>query len=153
LRGGFCPILPGITSPCTQKVSYVVVVIQQLGTNFAALCFIIKSLVEMHHRVLYDGTRMLRTWLIVCCPCGWSDARSSYFHQPNLTTECVKFCPSPNMTTFEMQISFKVCGLILASSRKFFLAVFLRSCFLTVKTGPYTSSFFLKMCHFTWLLW
>jgi len=51
--------LPGITSPCTQKVSYVVVVIQQMGTNFAAVCLIIKSLVEMHQRVGCDGPRVL----------------------------------------------------------------------------------------------
>jgi len=57
------------------------------------------------------------------------------------------------MTTFEMRISFKVYGLILASSRKMFLAVCLRSCFLKVKGGPYTSPFFLKMCHYTGLVW
>lgn len=110
-----------------QKVSYVVVVFQQMGINFAAVCLIIKSLVEMYHQhAVCDGPRMLRTWLIVCCPRGWSDALSPNLHQPNLwlSDECLKFCPSPNLTSFEMWISFQVCGLVLASSQNFFFFFF-----------------------------
>jgi hypothetical protein len=150
--GGFCPILPGIVSPCTNKVSFVLVFIEQMGTNFAAVYLIFKSLVEMHQFVLYDGPRMLWTWFIVCCPRGWSDALSPYFHQPSLMIDnwSLKFCP--NLITFEMHISFQVCGRVLASSQKVFKQfISLRNCFLKAKTGPYTSSFFLKMCHFTGL--
>jgi hypothetical protein len=50
--------LPGIISPCSQKVSFVLGVIQQMGTNFLAACLIFKSLVRIHQRVLYDGPRM-----------------------------------------------------------------------------------------------
>jgi hypothetical protein len=98
----FCPIFPGITSPCTLKVSYVVVVIQQMRTDFAAVCLIIKSLVEMHQRVLYDGPRMLQTWLIVCRPHGWFNALSPYFHQPNLMIDnrMCKILPEPKYDYF-----------------------------------------------------
>lgn len=72
------------------------------STDGNKFCLIIKFLVEMHQRVLHDGPRMLRTWLIVCCPRGWSDALSSYFHQPNLMidTWMFKTLPKPKYDYF-----------------------------------------------------
>jgi len=67
----FCPIFPGITSPRTESQLRCGCLSADGKINFAAVCLIIKSLVEMYHQhAVCDGPRMLRTWLIVCCPRG-----------------------------------------------------------------------------------